>query len=65
MLDTYLLKLTQFEKTGLIGNTSISLRNLKIKFHFRNQESNTFFVNFRCFLFDSGDFLKQRKLTEF
>ena len=42
MLDTYLLKLTQFEKTGLIGNTSISQGNLKIKFHFRNQESNTF-----------------------
>ena len=32
----FLLKLTQFEKTGSIDKTFISLGNLKINFHFRN-----------------------------
>ena len=36
MMDTLLLKLTQFEKTGSIGKTLSSLENLKINFHFRN-----------------------------
>ena len=36
MMDTFLLKLTQFEKTGSIGKTFISLGNLIIKFYFQN-----------------------------
>ena len=36
MMNTFLLKLTQFEKTGSIGETFISLGNLIINFHFRN-----------------------------
>ena len=32
----FLIKLTQFEKTGSIGKVFISLGNLKSKFHFRN-----------------------------
>ena len=36
MMDTFMLKLTQFEKTGSIGKTFISLGNLIINFHFRN-----------------------------
>ena len=36
MADTFLLKLTQFEKTASIGKTFISLGNLIIKFQFRN-----------------------------
>ena len=36
MMDTFMLKLTQFEKTGSIGKTFISLGNLIIKFHFQN-----------------------------
>ena len=36
MLDTILLKLTQFEKTGSIDKTFISLGNLIINFHLRN-----------------------------
>ena len=36
IVDTFLLKLTQFEKTGLIGKTFISLGNLVINFHFQN-----------------------------
>ena len=36
MMDTFLLKLTQFEKNGLIGKTFISLENLIINFHFPN-----------------------------
>ena len=35
-MDTFLLKLTQFEKSGSIGKTFISLRNLIINFHFQN-----------------------------
>ena len=36
MMDTFLLKLTQFEKTGSIGITFFSLGNLIIIFHFQN-----------------------------
>ena len=54
MMDTFLLKLTQFEKTGSIRTTFISLGNLIIYFHFRNQKSITFFVTFTFLLFDSG-----------
>ena len=36
MMDTFMLKLTQFEKTGSIGKTFFSLGNLIIKFPFQN-----------------------------
>ena len=36
MTDTFLLKLTQFEKTRSIGITFISQGNLIINFHFQN-----------------------------
>ena len=36
MMDTIVLKLTQFEKTGSIGISFISLGNLIINFHFQN-----------------------------
>ena len=36
MTDTFLLKLTQFEKTGSRGKTFISLGYLIISFHLRN-----------------------------
>ena len=49
-----LLNLSKFEKTGLIRLTFISLGNLIINFHFRNQKSITFFVTFTLSLFDSG-----------
>ena len=35
-MDTFLLKLTHFEKTGSIRKTFISLGNLVINFHFRD-----------------------------
>ena len=35
MMDTFLLKLTQFEKTGSIGKTFISLGYMIINFHFQ------------------------------
>ena len=54
MMDTFLFNLTQFEKTGSIGKTSISLGNLIINFHFRNSKSITFFETFTLLLFDSG-----------
>ena len=54
MADTFLLKLTQFETTGSIRKTFISLGNLIINFHFRNQKSITFFVTFTLLLLDSG-----------
>ena len=49
-----MLKLTQFEKTGSIGKTFVSLGNLIINFHFRNRKSITFFGTFTILLFDSG-----------
>ena len=36
MMDTFLLNINQFEKTGSKGKTFISLGNLIIDFHFRN-----------------------------
>ena len=55
MIDTILIKLTQFEKTGFIGNIFfISQGNSKIKFHLRNKKPITFFVTFTLLLFDSG-----------
>ena len=54
MMDTFLLKLTQFEKTGSIRKTFISLGNLIINFHFRNQKQITLFVPFTLLLFDCG-----------
>ena len=56
-MDTFLLKITPFEKTGSIGKTFISLGNLIINFHLRNKKSITFFVPNRILLFDSGDCL--------
>ena len=53
MMDTF-KKITQFEKTGSIRKTFISLGNLIINIHFRNQKSITFFVTFKLLLFDSG-----------
>ena len=35
MIDTFVIKLTKFEKTGSIGKTLISLANLISNFHFR------------------------------
>ena len=35
MIDTANIKLTQFEKTGLLEKVFIPLWNLQIKFHFR------------------------------
>ena len=35
-MDTFLFKKTQFEKTGSIGKTFISVGYLIINFHFRN-----------------------------
>ena len=46
MVDTFLIKLTQFEKTGSTSKSLIPLGNLKVKFSFRNQNSVTFLVNF-------------------
>ena len=55
IMDTFFkLKLTQFDKTGSIHKTFISLGNLISNFHFRNQKSITFFVTFTLLLFDSG-----------
>ena len=36
IMNTFLLKLTQFEKTLSIGKTFISLGYLILNFHFRN-----------------------------
>ena len=33
MIDTFFIKLNQFEKTGSMGKTFISLGNLIINFH--------------------------------
>ena len=42
MMDTSLLKLTQFEKTGSIAKSYISLGNLMINFHFQNKVDHIF-----------------------
>ena len=36
IIDTFLIKLTQFEKTGKLEKKFIPLENLKIETHFRN-----------------------------
>ena len=54
MMDTVLIKLTKFQKTGSIGKTFISLGNLIINFHFRNSKSINFFVTVTFLLFDGG-----------
>ena len=54
MMDTVLLKLTKFQKTGSIGKTFISLGNLIINFQFRNSKSITFFVTVTFLLLDGG-----------
>ena len=62
---TFLMKkLTQFEKTGLLGTVFIPLGNVKIKFHFRNYQLITFFVSFTLFWFDSGVCLFFKKVNE-
>ena len=65
-IDTFLRKLTQFGKTGLIGKffVSLRLRNPRMKFHFRNWKSTTFFVTFNLSLFDSGVYLPFNKGNE-
>ena len=54
MIDTFSIKLTQFEKTGSIGKNFISVGTSIIKFHFRNNNSITFFGTFTLSLFDIG-----------
>ena len=64
MIETFLIKLTQFDETGPKGIILISLGYLIIKFHFRKKKSITFFVTFTLFLFDSGVCLSVRKGNE-
>ena len=68
MLGTFYVKLTQFEKTGSIRKTLISVGNLIINLYFRNQKSITFFVtvtlllgNGVCFTLNSGNALNLKK----
>ena len=42
MMDTFLFKITQFEKTGSIGKTYISLGNLRINFIFEIRSRSRF-----------------------
>ena len=49
MMDTFLLKLTQFEKTGSIRTTFISLGNLIILFPFSKSEVDHVFRDFYVF----------------
>ena len=37
MIDTFLINLIQFEKTGSIGKAFIPLENLKTKIYFRSR----------------------------
>ena len=47
IIDTFLMKVTQFEKTGSIGKVLIQLRNLKIKIHtFETRSCSRFFASF-------------------
>ena len=68
MMYFFLLKLTQFEKTGSIGKIFISLVNLIINFHYPNEKSITFFDlylllfdNGVCLPFNNGNTLKSKK----
>ena len=36
LIGAFLIKLTQFGKTGVLGEIVLPLENLLIKFHFRN-----------------------------
>ena len=54
MIDTFSIKLTQFEKIGSIGKNFISVGTSIIKFYFRNKNSITFFGTFTLSLFDIG-----------
>ena len=65
IMKSFLIKLTQFEKTGSICKILISLGNLIIKFLSPNQKSITFFVNFTFLLFDSGVCLFFEKKSAF
>ena len=65
MIDHYVIKLTQFEKTGSIDKFLLQLGNLIIKFHCRNKKLITFLVAFKFQLFDSGvclPFSKENKV---
>ena len=53
MMNIFLLKLTQFEKTGSIGKPFISLGNLIIN-PFSKSEVDHIFRDLYTFLFDSG-----------
>ena len=49
LIDTFLLKVTQFEKTGSISKLFISLGDLIIKFHFSNLEVDHVFCDLYTF----------------
>ena len=59
MMEFFLLKITQFEKTGSMGKTFTPLGNLIINFHFGNQNSITFFgtLQFCCSIVKFAFFL--------
>ena len=42
LIDTFLLKVTQYEKTGSISKLFISLGDLIIKFHLRTSVDHVF-----------------------
>ena len=52
MIDTFLMKLTLFQKAELIGKTFIALDISTIKFHFQNKKPIRFFATFTLLLFD-------------
>ena len=54
MMDSFSIQLTQFDKTGTIGENFFPLRDLKIKIHFRNKKLDPFFVIFTLLLFNIG-----------
>ena len=65
MIDSFSLKLTQFEKTRSINKTLFSPGNLIITFHFRNWKPITFYVAFTLLLIDRGVYLPfYKKITE-
>ena len=53
-IDNFLIKLTQFEKTGSRGKLFIPQAYLKIEFHCRSYNSITLFVTFTLSPLDSG-----------
>ena len=50
MIRPFLIKLTEFEKTGLLGKIFIPLQNLKTKFHLRNKIDHVFCVLYTLLL---------------